>query len=127
MWYLEGTRYECMRVSIIIRTHGHTHVSKRSKQENNQESAASKQRSKHAQRSPRARNQASAQHSGPPAEGPGGGPPAEGPGGGAARTAVGHRRRRHGAGGRGGEIDWGGDTSGYYTKHQKTMQIPNTL
>ena len=45
-------------------------------------------------------------------------PPAEGPGGGAARTALGPRRRRRvarGGGGRGG-IDWGGDTSGYYTK-----------
>ena len=63
----------------------------------------------------------------------GGGPPAEGcRRGAAARTALGHRRRlRRGArggrgtGGRG--IDWGGDTSGYHTKPQKTIQSSNRL
>ena len=29
--------------------------------------------------------------------------------------------------GPGGGIDWGGDTSGYYTKPQKTIQSPKTL
>ena len=53
---------------------------------------------------------------------------AEGPGGrGAARTALGHRRRRRGGDRLGGDIDWGGDTSRYYTKPQKVIQSPRRL
>ena len=36
-------------------------------------------------------------------------------------------RRRRGARGAEGGIDWGRDTSGYYTKPQKTIQSPNKL
>ena len=40
-----------------------------------------------------------------------------------------HKRGKRGAGGGGGRvgIDWGGDTSGYYTKPRQTIQSPKAL